>query len=71
MLKTTKSSNLTTKTFRANNNKVVEISGSRANKIIVNLSKNNKSRNSTHLLNIKAMKEYIFLTFNVRKAFNY
>ena len=70
-MKIIKFSNLTLKIFKANNNEVVSDDGSRANKIIVNLFKNNKFRNSTCMPNIKATKELIFLTPNTKKAFNY
>ena len=72
MLKTTRSSNeLTPKKFRADDNKVVSDSRSRANKMVVNLSKNNKSRNLTYIPNIGAMREPNFLNPNAKKAFNY
>ena len=58
------------KTFKADDNKVV-CNNNKANKMVVNLSKNNKFRNLTRLPNIKAIEEPIFLTFNAKKAFNY
>ena len=57
--------------FKANNNKVVDNGGGSANKTVINLSKSNKSRNLSHIPNIGAIKESIFLTFNAKKAFNY
>ena len=72
MFKTTRSSEvLSLKTFRAKNNKVVEIDG-RVNEIIKNSfkskkSKNEKSKNSTYII---ATKEPIFLTTSTKKAFN-
>ena len=65
------SEKLAIKTFRADNNKIVSDSGGRANETVMNLSKNNKSRNSTHMPNIRAIKKPIFLTFNTKKVFNY
>ena len=63
------------KAFKAGNNKVVK-SDNRANKTIINFSKsnklkNNKSKNLTYILNIKITKKPIFLTFNIKKIFNY
>ena len=58
------------KAFRVDDNKVVGV-GSRANGTIVNLSKNEKSRKSTHVPNIGAMEEPNFLTPNAKKAFNH
>ena len=70
LLKATRLLDLAPKAFRANNNEVIGIGG-RANRMIVNLSKNKKFRNLTHVLNIKVIKKSIFLTFNAKKAFNY
>ena len=58
------------KTFGADNNKVVRVGG-RANRTVMNLSKNEKSRNLTHMPNIGAMEEPNFLIPNAKKAFNY
>ena len=55
----------------ADDNKVVVDSGDRANGIIGNLSKNKKSKKSTHVPNIGAIAERNFLTLNAKKAFNY
>ena len=41
------------------------------NKIIVNLSKNNKFRNLMHALNIEAIKKPTFLNSNIKKIFNH
>ena len=72
MLKTTKSfEKLASRAFKASNNKVVGGGESRADKTVVNLSKNEKSRKSTHMLNIRAMGKLKFLTFNAKKAFNH
>ena len=57
------------KIFKANDNEIVKI-GDRANKMVVNLSKNEKSKNLIRIPNIKVIKKFIFLTFNAKKAFN-
>ena len=59
------------RTFRADNNEVVESDGGRADETIVNLSKNKKSRKSMRVPNIGATKKPNFLTPNAKKAFNY
>ena len=46
------SSNSILKAFKTNDNKVIRLS-SKANKMVVNLSKNNKSRNLTYVPNIE------------------
>ena len=56
--------------FKTNNNDVVRI-GDRVNETIMNLFKNKKSRNLTHIPNIKATMEFIYLIPNAKKAFNY
>ena len=56
--------------FKADNNKIVEVSN-KVNKIVVNLIKNNKSKNLTCMSNIRAIKESNFLTPNTKKAFNH
>ena len=58
------------KTFKANNNKSDGIDNI-ANKRIVKSSKNNKSKNLTYILNIRATKKLTFLIFNAKKVFNY
>ena len=61
------------KKFKTDNNKVVEIDKI-DNKIIVNsynISKNNKLKNSTHMQNIEAIEELIFLIPSAKKTFNY
>ena len=72
MLKITKLSNLALKTFKANNNEVVKISG-KAYKIFKNLSKSKKLKNkkSENLTYIKVIEKPIFLTFNAKKIFNH
>ena len=71
LLKTTGlSEELAPKTFRANNNEVVGVGG-KANETVVNLSKNNKSRNLTRIPNIGATEKPNFLIPNAKKAFNY
>ena len=54
------------KTLKVNNNKVVTGGSNRANKTVVNSSKN-----LTYMPNIKAIKESTFLIFNTKKTFNY
>ena len=39
--------------------------------MIINLSKNTKSRNLTYILNIKVIRKPNFLTPNAKKTFNY
>ena len=70
-MKTTGLLKLTLKAFKANDNKVVNNSSGRANRTVVNLSKNKKSKKSTYMPNIKATKEPNFLILNAKKAFNY
>ena len=71
MLKTIRLLNLAPKTFKANNNKIVWADNSRTNKIVMNLSKNDKSKNLTQMPNIGAMKKLIFLTLDTKKIFNH
>ena len=59
------------KIFKIDNNKVVSNNSSRTNKIIVNLSKNNKFERLMYMPNIKAIEKSIFLISNTKKAFNY
>ena len=47
------------KAFIADNNKIVNDNNDKINKTVVNLSKNNKSRNLTYMLNIKATKNLL------------
>ena len=76
MLKTTRSLKvLAPKLFRASDNKIVEV-GSKADKTVRNLSKfkgskNNKSENLTRIPNIRATREFTFLTSGAKEAFNY
>ena len=67
MLKTTRSSKeLATKTFRANDNKVVGSGDGKANETV-----RNSSKKSMRVPNIRATGESNFLTPNVKKTFNY
>ena len=59
------------KMFRADDNKIVGGGGSKTNQIVVNLVKNKKSRNLTHMPNIRATGKPNFLTPNAKKAFNH
>ena len=71
LLKTTGSLESAPKVFRADDNKVVDGGGGgRANRTVVNLSKNEKSRKSTRVPNIEATGEPNFLTPNAKKTFN-
>ena len=58
------------KMFKANDYEVVRI-GSKANKMVINLSKNNKSKNLTYMLNIEVTRKPNFLISNAKKTFNY
>ena len=69
LLKTTISLDFVLKAFKANDMEVVEISD-RANETLVNLSKNNKSKNLTCMPNIGATVELNFSIPNIKKAFN-
>ena len=72
MLKTIRSfRELVLKTFRANNNEVVGSGGGKADETVVNLLKNKKSRKSTHMPNIGAIKKPNFPTPDAKKAFNH
>ena len=57
--------------FRADNNKVVGGDSGKANEIVVNLSKNEKSRKLMRMPNIEAMEKPNFLTLNAKKPFNH
>ena len=61
---------MVSKAFRDDDDKVVEVGG-RANGTVINLSKNEKSRNLTHMPNIGATKKLNFLTPHAKKTFNY
>ena len=72
MLKTTGSSKtLAPRAFKAGNDEVVGGGDDRADEIIVDSSKNEKSRKLSHVLNIRAIEKPNFLTPNAKKAFNY
>ena len=71
MLKITELSNLVSKIFKADDNKVVDNGNNKANKMVVNLSKNNESEKLTYMPNIGATRKNIFLIPNAKKAFNY
>ena len=72
MLKTTKLfKKLALKAFNADNNEAVGNSSSKTNKTVVNLSKNEKFENLTHMPNIGAIRKLNFLTSNAKKIFNY
>ena len=56
--------------FKANDKRVFEVGG-RANEIVVNSSKNNKSKNLIYMSNIRAMEKATFLISNTKKALNH
>lgn len=63
------------KIFKAGKNEVLRGSSGKANKTIRNLSKskklkNNKFRNTIHVLNIGATRKPTFLTSNAKKTYN-
>ena len=71
LLKTIRLLDLTLKAFKADDNKIVGNSGNKANEKVLNLFKNNKSRNSMYIPNIRDIKNFTFLTPNAKKAFNH
>ena len=60
LLKIPRLSNLALKVLKTNNNTVFSDSNSKTNKIIVKLSKNNKSKKLTYMPNIKTIKKTYF-----------
>ena len=71
MLRTIRLSELAPKAFKTDYNKVVGSGSGRANRTVVNLSKNKKSKKLTHMPNIGVTNESNFLIFNAKKAINY
>ena len=74
LLKTTRLLKLALKAFKVDNNEVVSNSGNITNETFVNSLnqlKNNKSKNLTYMLNIRAIKKLNFLTSNAKKIFNH
>ena len=71
ILKITRLFYLALKTFRADNDKIVEAGDSKTNETIVNLSNKSKNKQFENQTYIKAIKKSICLTFNVKKIFNY
>ena len=71
LLKTTESLELAPKAFRANDNEVFGDGDGTANETVVNLSKNEIFRKSTHMPNIKATGKSNFLTSDAKKVFNH
>ena len=61
---------MASKAFKTDNNKVVGITD-KTNQTVINLYKNNESRNLTYIPNIKPIEKPIFLTPKAKKAFNY
>ena len=64
------SKELALKAFKTDDDKVVEVD-SKANKIVVNLSKNKKFKNLTYMSNIRATGKPSFLIPNAKKTFNH
>ena len=58
------------KVFRVDDNKVVGVDG-RANRTVVNLSKNKKSKKLMYMPNIEDTREPNFSTPNAKKTFSY
>ena len=71
LLMTTGLSKAAPKTFKADYNKVVGGGAGKANGTVVNLSKNKKSKKSTHMPNIGVTKKPNFLISDTKKVFNY
>ena len=71
MLKITKLLESVLKVFRNNNNKVDQDNSSKSNKIVVNSSKNHKSRNSMSVSNLEASRKHTSLFASTKKVFNY
>ena len=71
LLKIIELSNLVLKVFRADENKIVIIGGSRANRMVVNSSKNKKSKKLTRVPNIKVTGKLNFLISSTKKVFNH
>ena len=69
-IEATGSSNSAPKGFKADDDKVVRVGG-RANRTVVNLFKNEKSKKLMRVPNIGATGEPNFLTPNAKKAFNH
>ena len=59
------------KVFRVDDNEIIDNGSSETNKMVINSSKNNKSRNLIYMPNIGAMKKPIFLISNAKKTFNF
>ena len=64
LLKTIELSNLALKIFIIDDNEIVNNNNSRINEMVVNLSKNNKSKNLIYIPNIGTIGEFIF--FNLQ-----
>lgn len=66
-------SNLFSKVVKTNNNEIVKDNGKKADKIVKNLSKLKKLKNtkSKIYINIKTIEKPIFLTFSAKEAFNF
>ena len=72
MLKTTKlSKKLAPKAFKADDDKIASDNSNKTNETVVNLSKNNKSKNLMYMPNIGVTRKLIFLISNTKKIFNH
>ena len=71
LLKSNRSSKWAPKVFKANDNEVVSDDDSRADRTVINLFINEKSKKLTPFPNIGATKEPKILTLNGRNTFNY
>ena len=72
LLKTTGlSEKSASKALRVDDNEVVHNGSSKANRTVVNLFKNKKSKNLTYISNIGATRKPNFLSSNAKKIFNH
>ena len=62
---------MVTAVLKIDNKKIVSVSRDRANETVINLFKNNISRNLMYMLYIAATKKPTFLILNAKKAFNH
>ena len=67
---------MVSKGFKTDNNKIIEGDANKVNKTVINIFKfkklkNDNFRNLIYMLIIKALKKPIYLTFSIKKIFNY
>lgn len=60
-----------TKALKTNHNKFVDLNNNKANKMVINLFKNNKFKNFTYISKIAVIKKLTFLTSNTNNTYNY